>query len=750
MRKNMDDKEIKTNDETKVIDTSNIREKELDKKIKAQHNNGTKPSKLDEVDFNDDDEIKVLPSTVEKAKPNKIIKKKELGGIDKKVVTKKIARRTEVKPNEKSNETPSKLGKNKGQATKGLPKKKKKGKKPWIIALIVLAFLIIVACVGVFTLYQSNYTDISDYQYVTKEKTQIFSADNVMIAELFTQNRTYITLDQVPQDLKNALVATEDSRFYNHNGVDYLGFVRALFVNVLNSNSTGEGASTITMQLSRMLHLDDIYLEETFMDSLNRKMQEISIAFQMEEKYTKDQIMEMYLNEYYFGSSAYGIEEAAKTYFGKSVSEINLAESAMLAGLPQAPSAYAPNVDFEAAKNRQLEVLDRMVAEEMITQEQADEAYATEIVIVPWSPEDLDNQIVAGYGAFVNHVLQEYALYEAPRVMKEQGLSEEDAITFIRGNIAAGGYKIYTTINTGYQTLAEENIVNGLNYRGYGPEYTGALVSVNLDGAVLSYYAGNTEIDMVDSPRQPGSNIKPLYYSGALEQGIFTTRSILKDEKTVFGGGWTPQNTGNSYSGNISFTQSLVQSKNITSVKVYEAMGIDNAISWMQSMGITTFVEDDYHLATSLGGMTYGIKPIDMAAAFNVFNNSGVYNEPYTIVEIQKTNGDVVINKDQMELESRQVMSPETAEMMWGILRQVVTSGTGGSAGTYLPTAGKTGTTDNEVDLWFTGMTSTLTTAVWTGSLDNYRIGAGSYMPAGFYGNYVTDLLNEGLLVAED
>lgn len=628
----------------------------------------------------------------------------------------------------------------KGLPQKGLPKKNQRRLKTWQIILMVIVALGVIGCGTIFALYQANRVDISDYTYATKEKTQIISSDNVVIAELFTQNRTYISIDQVPDNLKNALIATEDSRFYSHNGVDFFGIARAVVGNLLSGSATGQGASTLTQQLARLLFLPDISGEQTRTDSINRKFKEISIAWQLEDKYSKDQILEMYLNEYYFGSSAYGIEEAAQTYFGKTVSDCNLAECAMLAGLPQAPSAYAPNNDFEAAKARQGVVLGRMVKEGYITQAQADEAAATEIVVAPWSPDELNNQITDGYDAFVDQALEEYAKYQAPQVMKEQGLSEDEAITYVRTQIAGGGYKIYTTVNTAYQTTAIDAVVSGLAGYGYDESYTGALVSVDLDGAILAYYGGNTDLDMASSTRQPGSNIKPLYYSGAFEQGIFTPSSTIVDEKTTFGGGWTPQNYGDTYSGTMTLTQALVQSKNVPAVKVFDAMGVDNAINWMKGLGISTFVDDDYNLSTALGGMTNGIEPKEMAAAFNVFNNSGVYNEPYFVSSIQKTNGEQVFDKSQYKLDTHQAMSAETASTMWSILQQVVTSGTGTSAGNSIATAGKTGTTDEEKDLWFTGMTANVSTSIWTGNVDTERIGSGSYIPAGIYGSYLRAL----------
>ncbi|MDD4508589.1 MAG: transglycosylase domain-containing protein, partial [Eubacteriaceae bacterium] len=485
----------------------------------------------------------------------------------------------------------------------------------------------------------------------------------------------------------------------------------------------------------------DISSEQTFTDSINRKFKEISIAWQLEKKYSKDQILEMYLNEYYFGSSAYGIEEAAKTYFGKDIANCNLAECAMLAGLPQAPSAYAPNYNFQAAKNRQEIVLDRMVKEGYITQQQCDEAKATEITIVPWDSETLDNQITAGYEKFVNQALQEYAEAQAPNVMKQEGLSKEDAIDSVRTQIASGGYKLYTTVNTNMQTTAV-NISEGSYPE--GSEITDAIVTVDTDGAVRAYYGGNTDIDMCNTARQPGSNIKPLYYSGAIEQGLFTADSTVSDATQSYGG-YTPKNYDNTSMGNITITRALVMSRNVPSVYVMNTMGVDNAMSWMKNMGISTIVDDDYNLATATGGMTYGIKPLEMAAAFNCFNNSGVYNQPYYVTQVQKSNGDKVFDKSQLNLNSHQVMSQGTASTMWNILQQVVTSGTATAAQTGYATAGKTGTTDNAEDLWFTGMTGSLTTSIWVGTVNHGVVGGSeSTICCNLYRSYMSTLGNNG------
>jgi len=344
--------------------------------------------------------------------------------------------------------------------TKGMRRRKKKS-HIGVKVLVVLLILGILSVGVVYSIYAANRMDISDYEYQVKDKTEIYSADNEIIAELYTKNRTNVTIDQIPVQLQQALISVEDSRFYDHFGIDLFGITRAFFSNIANKG-IGEGASTITQQLARVLFLPDIATEQTFSQSFIRKLKEVSIALQLEEKYTKEQILEMYFNEYYFGSGAYGIEEAAQTYFNKSVSDVNLAEASMLAGLPQAPSAYAPNSDFEAAKKRQLEVLKRMVKEKYITQEESDAAAATEIVIRDPATINNDDQIKDGYEAFVGKALDEYAKTQASAVMQERGITEDQAISYIKENIASGGYRIYTTINSVYQEEAIDSLTTGL------------------------------------------------------------------------------------------------------------------------------------------------------------------------------------------------------------------------------------------------------------------------------------------------
>ena len=642
--------------------------------------------------------------------------------------------------NRRQNRSDAKTLKTAKKTNGGLPSRKRKRKKfkVWQKVLIILAVLFVAGSAGIFAMYQRNRVDISDYKYREKQKTQIISADNQVIAELYTENRTYVSLNQIPDNMKNALIATEDSRFYDHGGVDYYGIARSIVFNLLHRNTRSQGASTLTQQLARTLFLPDISTEQTMSDSINRKFKEISIARQLDKKYSKNQILEMYLNETYFGSSAYGIEEAAKTYFGKDIWDCDLAECAMLAGLPQAPSGYAPNVHYDAAKKRQGEVLDRMVSVGYITKAQAAQAKAEQVNVVKWDASKLNNQVTEGYEKFVNKALQQYAEAVAPNVMKRQGISKKEAIKYTRTQVSSGGYKIYTTINTGMQSDAMKV---ALSKYPEGSGTTTAIVTLDQDGSVRAYYGGNTQIDMCNTARQPGSNIKPLYYSAAIDKGIFTATSQLHNYGTY--GNWTPRAEGGGST--VDLTTALVKSLNPPAAYVFYTVGVNESVDWMKTMGITTFQSSDYNINTCVGGMLYGIKPIEMAAAFNIFNNNGIYNQPKFVTKVVNSNGSTVFTSSDLNLDTHQVMKSSTASTMKTILRKVVTSGTGTNANVY-GTAGKTGTTDSGKDLWFTGMTGNLTTAVWTGNLDNKAIGGYGATSAATYGSYMKALGSDKLI----
>ncbi|MPW26626.1 PBP1A family penicillin-binding protein [Alkalibaculum sp. M08DMB] len=603
---------------------------------------------------------------------------------------------------------------------------------------IVLATIFIVMII--FLIFGCSYSpvDVENYEYKPPEKTQVVSADGVIVGEMYNQNRTYVKLEEMPDDLINGIIAVEDSRFYEHHGYDPIGIGRALLANIRKGEIT-EGASTITQQLARNL-FDEISTEQTIF----RKINEALTARQLEKKYTKDQILEMYLNEIYLGSGTYGVQEASKEFFGKDVSELSLPESAMIAGLPQAPSAYAPDSNYELAKKRQETVLDRMATAGYITEEEARSAKNEEVVII--DSESLESsKNKQGYSAYINQVILEYQNHLQKKYPNKE-ISKEQTKELIEND----GLTIHTTINSKMQNLALASLNEELKSSVLQNHVTGSFVTVDsASGAILAYYGGNTDIDMAKIPRQPGSAIKPLIYSMALEENIITANSLILDEPTNFNG-YNPKNVGDNYQGYITIREAIVNSANIPAVKILNTLGVKKTIDFINNeFGITSIKEEDYTLTTALGGMSYGISPLEMANAYGVFANGGVKNEVYYIDHITDSNDNIIYNREYSQVNTRQVISPNTATEIKQVLIDVVNRGTGKSAKTPYSTGGKTGTTDENKDLWFVGFTGSITTAVWIGDTENKATNGRSDYSARVYGNYITRSLEENLIATE-
>ncbi len=567
----------------------------------------------------------------------------------------------------------------------------------------------------------------------------IYSSNGQLIGRVYNKNRTYVELDQIPKDLQKAIVAVEDSRFYSHHGFDPIRIVKSALVN-LKEGELQQGGSTITQQVAKNLFLTH---EKTF----TRKIKEVIYAIQLENKYTKDKILEIYLNEIYLGQNIYGVQEASRRYFHKNVWELSLAESALMAGLPQAPSAYDPTKHFDRAKKRQEIVLNRMVATEDITQVQADKAKQEKIVIA----ENVDKQFTEKYQRenqhFVHQVIEQLTNYIADNMENKKGLSQEELKERAEYQLQTGGYKIYTTLNTSIQQEAVSAIKSGITSNGLGEKVNGSLISIEPStGRVRAYYGGETEIDMAQKPRQPGSTIKPLYYAGAINEGLINSNTLVLDEPTEFPGGYKPKNYGGKYMGYVTTREALVRSLNNASVKVMNSLGVENAMNYLKDYDIDTLIENDYHLATALGGMAKGITPLDMVNAYSTFANDGMYQEAYFIEKVEDPEGDVIYSKEDQELETRQVLSQNAADQIEDMLIDVVNRGTGKSARLPYYTAGKTGTSNDNKDLWFVGFVEPLATAVWLGNEENLSLQGGSGISAGIYKNYMSNIIGKDLI----
>ncbi len=579
---------------------------------------------------------------------------------------------------------------------------KKRTKGILITTILIIFALAAGAALGAITWIIQDTPDISDYKG-SSEATLIYSQDGELLTKLFKENRVYVPLERIPQNLKNAIIAIEDTNFYVHHGIDFWGIGRAMITNI-QQGRLAQGASTITQQLARNAFLT---LNKTFY----RKIQEAYLAVQFERLYTKSEILEMYLNEIFLGHSAYGVETASQQYFGKHVWELDLAESALIAGLPQSPNNYSPLNNPERAIRRRNVVLDRMHELGYITAQKAEEAKNAEL--------DLNN------GSESSQQLAHYfILYVRDQLLDQFGASM----------VYSGGLKVYTTLDTKMQKTAEER-VNAKLENGYIPSYKTdgteklqpqiAVVSLDAnDGAVRAMIGGrgNDQFNRAyQAVRQPGSAFKPFVYATAIAEHDLTTGSIVNDLPMLASKSgkdnldiW-PRNYADHYRGLITLNTALTHSVNIAAVKTIQKIGVKDTINFTEKLGISTFTEDDGlddHYSLALGGLTQGVTPLEMAAAYSVFANKGVYTEPYAITEVYDKNENLIY---EAKPKKRIVMSEADSYIITSMLESVVQNGTGRRAQMDRDVAGKTGTTNDYSDAWFVGFTPQLTTSVWIG-----------------------------------
>lgn len=540
--------------------------------------------------------------------------------------------------------------------------------------------------------------------YSPPEVTKIYSSDNVLLTTVGHENREFVKYDKIPKNLINAVVAVEDSRFYEHAGVDFKGIARALVKNV-RGGSMLQGGSTITQQLVRNVYL-------TPKKNLSRKVREAVLAIIIERKYTKPKILELYLNQVYFGSSSYGVEAAAKTYFGKSVDKLDLAECALIAGLPQAPSAYSPHTDLEKAVDRRAIVLERMVDMNYITPAQADAAKNEKPDIAPLKP--LKYRSLAPYFTdYVKRYLRDVYKYD-------------DAL------IQRGGLRVYTTVNYKMQLAAQKALAEGVaRAKRIGQmeddKGNGALISIEADTGYIRAMVGGADYTKSEfnrttqAERQPGSSFKAFVYTAAVDVlGWDADHRVQGGRYTyTFGDGrsWSPRNYDDKYPGTLPIRTAVAKSVNVHAVRTAMEVGLDEVIKYARLLGITSEIEQ--YPALAIGGLKYGVHPIEMASAYAVFANGGYYIQPTPIAKVLDSEGNLV---DERTVERRQVLKERTVNIMDELFRGVVT--TPGGTGyrvlhDFADARGKSGTTNNDADAWFVGyVPNKLVTAVWMGNDD--------------------------------
>lgn len=561
--------------------------------------------------------------------------------------------------------------------------------------------------------YKSGLPDVTTLSHWEPAlTTTIYSSDGQLIGTLFKENRTWTKLEDVSPHLVKAVLAIEDSRFYEHRGVDPIGVMRA-FKAVL-ADSDKQGASTLTMQLARALFL-------TPKQTYDRKIKEMLLAIEIEKAYTKDEILELYLNQIYLGAGAYGVHAASTLYFDKSAKKLTAAEACLIAGLPQAPTTYSPLVSEEAAKDRQRLVLGRMLQLNYLTQKEHDEAL-----------KEIDKM------KFKHKQKREFTILKVPYfttyVIKQ--LHRE----FDEDFLYRGGLKIYTTVDLKLQKKAEKLVREMVKKdTQYLNVHTGALVSVQNGTGYIKAMVGGTRWTKKNqfnrawqAQRQPGSSFKTFVYSAALECG-FSPQTVVPDSPLKIGN-WEPKNSDHRFMGAITMATALQYSRNVVAVRLMQMVGPERVINLAHSMGIQGELKPFYSLA--LGATD--LSPLEMADAVSTIPNLGIRVPASPIKIIYDKDGNIV--RDNRFPKKEDVLSESTAINMMKMMRNVVLAGTAPNA--FLKdheVAGKTGTTDSFRDAWFVGYSKDYTTAVWVGNDDFSKMwrAYGGDLPARIWKEYM-------------
>ncbi|MDO9210394.1 MAG: PBP1A family penicillin-binding protein [Deltaproteobacteria bacterium] len=556
-------------------------------------------------------------------------------------------------------------------------------------------------------------TTLKDYQpYIISE---VYSDDEVLIGEFFIERRLIVPLSQMPKLLIKAFVAAEDARFFEHQGIDYWRILGAAFRNI-EALEVVQGGSTITQQIAKSFFL-------TPERSITRKLKEAILAQRIESYLTKNEILYLYLNQIYLGEGAFGVAAAAKTYFGKSVQDLTLAECAILAGLPPAPNNLSPLRHPKKARERQLYVLHRMVERRLISPVQAIRAQAEEIRLRPKGPK--------GY-------------HEAPYAVEQVRMYIEEK--YGKEILYKGGLKIYTTLNFRMQQVAQKAVLKGLEEfearegKGKGKgQVQGALIALDPQTGYILAMVGGRDFAAsqfnraTQARRQAGSAFKPIVYAAALDKG-FTPATVIVDEPFSYidvpgKEPWEPQNFDREFWGPITFRKALTFSRNVVTVKIAQSIGIDYLIQYARNLGIKSKLEPNLSLA--LGAANVSL--LEMTNAFGVFAAQGYRAEPILITRIVDKDGNIL---EEVEPSAIEVISPQTSYLITSLMQSVIQEGTGQRAKALgRPAAGKTGTTNDTRDAWFLGfIPQQLVAGAWMGydiekPLGTHETGAVAALP---------------------
>ncbi|HTZ16886.1 MAG TPA: PBP1A family penicillin-binding protein [Dissulfurispiraceae bacterium] len=672
--------------------------------------------------------------------------------------------------------------------------------------ILIAAVLLLGSLAGVYFSLALGIPSIEELKkHDSSAGTKIYADDDSLIGEIKLQKGIYVPLSQIPDSLKNAVVAVEDSRFWKHSGIDYIGIGRALVKDMLHL-SLKEGGSTITQQLAKVVFLSS---EKTFV----RKIKEAQLALKIEKELSKKEILELYLNRVLFGHGAYGVEMASRTYFGKPVSRINVAEAAILAGLVKAPTTYSPFNDLVRAKERQAVVLSRMVEEGYLKPAEAEAAkrqplnlsqarsatetfnyfidYIKQYLITKYGEEEVYKGNIR-----VHTTLDKNAQVQAQRALqdglrdvdkrrgwrgpvgfkedaKESG-SDKASFTATTGDISRGvvisvnakeavvksrgldgkllisdalwastildkstgkprtlkNFKLTDILKKGDVVLVRVKAISGKSTTfslEQEPEVEGAVVAVDPATGYIRALVGGFSFTKSEfnrailAQRQPGSSFKPIIYAAALENG-FTPASIFVDEPVSYPGAggneWKPENYDRKYMGPTRLREALAYSRNIVTVKLVEAIGVDRVIELARSLGIQGAMPRNFSIALGSTSVT----PLELTSAFAAFDNGGTKMKPIAIKYIADARGQII---ESNQPEGTPVLTAAGSFLITSMMQDVIRYGTGMRANIGRPAAGKTGTSNDYKDAWFVGYTPDLAAGVWVG-FDDMRRSLGS------------------------
>lgn len=585
--------------------------------------------------------------------------------------------------------------------------------------ILIAGFILILALIGYGVIVYGGSLVVDEQDLLLDATTTFETQDGEVIASLYHENRDPIAIEDVPEHVKNSFIAIEDRRFYEHAGVDFKSAFRAVYKDILAMEKV-EGASTITQQLAKNLFLHN---DKTWM----RKTKEVMAAIYLERHFSKKKLLELYVNQMYFGRGVYGIETASQLFFSKSASELTLSEGALLAGLAKAPNGYSPINHPEKALTRRNVVLRAMDDAGIISTKQrvAEQGKTLGLHVK-------DKKSTPSVDSYVDLVMKEAA--------KEHQLSIDE--------LKRGGYRIVVNMDETAQRIAYEQFEKEDYFPGNTKGVQGAFVMMDQqNGAIVAAIGGRDyepgELNRVTVKRQPGSTMKPIaVYAPAMMREKYQPYSLIPDQKVAYDG-YTATNYDGQYDGAVSLYQALVESKNAPAVWLLENIGISDAKGYLEKMGIS--LPDD-GLAIALGGLKQGLTPLDMVQSYRTFAHNGQVTDAHTIDRIYNQDNDLIFQADPP---SEEVFSPQVAWSMTEILQTAVNNGTA-QAGEYQKAlAGKTGSTQHPYaeeyykDAWFVGYTPQYVSALWMGydkSDENHYLTAGSEYPTKLTKAILTEL----------